>query len=316
MRVVVAAVCLTIVGLLAALPADATAPGKNGEIAFRRFVGPDQIATIFTIRSDGTGERQVAQPPDGASDDFPDYASRRQLHRLGAVLRRSARSWSLAPTAAACAALALEGDSADVGISPNTRRIAFTHFTGPVVDDEIEHADLYTQRVSGGGLRRITRAPRFVAADVQTQWSPDGRQLLFVRKWNDGSKQAIYTVDAHGGPVHRVTPIALRAGDWPDWSPDGKRILFRSPESDDFLHSNLYTIRPDGSGLKQVTHAPDGTHVYSASFSPDGKRITLGLEGTGGAADIWTIRTDGSDLTQVTRTPERDSAPDWGGRRR
>ena len=104
-------------------------------------------------------------------------------------------------------------------------------------------------------LRRITRAPSFTAADVQTQWSPDGRQLLFVRKWNDGSKQAIYTVDAKGGRIRRVTPFALRAGDWPDWSPDGTRILFRSPETDDFLHSNLYTIRPDGSGLRQVTHA-------------------------------------------------------------
>lgn len=315
MRVAVAAVCLTIVALFAALPADATAPGKNGEIAFRRFVGPDQIATIFTIRSDGSGERQVAQPPEGASDDFPDYASDGSF----IAWERCADFCQIMvarPDGSGLHRVGPEGDSSDVGVSPNTRRIAFTHFTGPVVDDEIEHADLYTQRLSGGGLRRITRAPRFIAADAQTQWSPDGGQLLFVRKWNDGSKQAIYTVAANGGRIHRVTPFAFRAGDWPDWSPDGKRILFRSPETDDFLHSNLYTIRPDGSGLKQVTHAPDGTHVYSASFSPDGKRITLGLEGTGGAADIWTMRTDGSDLTPVTRTPERDSAPDWGGRRR
>ena len=26
-----------------------------------------------------------------------------------------------------------------------------------------------------------------------------------------------------------------------------------------FLGSQLYTIRPNGSGLKQVTHIPDGT---------------------------------------------------------
>jgi TolB protein len=114
-------------------------------------------------------------------------------------------------------------------------------------------------------LRRITRAPLLDAADVQTQWSPDGRRQLFVRKWSDGT-QAIYTVGAHGGPIRRVTPFALRAGDWPDWSPDGRRI-------------------------------------------------TLGLEGTGGAADIYTMRTDGTDLRQVSHTPERDSAPDWGGRR-
>ena len=314
MRAVVAAVCLTIAGLFAALPAGATAPGKNGEITFRRFVGPDQIATIFTIRSDGTGERQVAQPPEGAGDDFPDYASDGSF----IAWERCAESCQIMvarPDGSGLHRVGPDGDSSDVGISPDTRRIAFTHYYGPVVDDSIQHADLFTQRVSGGRLRRITRAPEFVAADLQTQWSPDGKHLVFVRKWNDG-RQAIYTVGVHGGPIHQVTPFALQAGDWPDWSPDGRRILFRSPESEDFLHSQLYTIRPDGSGQKQITHVPDGVHLYSSSFSPDGKRIPLGLEGTGGAADIWTMRTDGSDLTPVTRTPERDSAPDWGGRRR
>jgi len=27
------------------------------------------------------------------------------------------------------------------------------------------------------------------------------------------------------------------------------------------------------------------------------------------------MKTDGTDITPVTRTAERDSAPDWGGRR-
>lgn len=311
MRVIVVFVCLCVAGLVAALPAGATAPGENGEIAFRRFVG--DVPTIFTIKPDGTGERRVAQPPEGAADDFPDYASDGSL----IAWERCADLCSLMaarPDGSGLRRIGPPGDSSDVAISPDVRRIAFTHYYGPVVDDSIKHADLFTQRLDGRGLRRITRAPAFVAADLQAQWSPDGRRLLFVRKWNDGT-QAIYTVSAHGGRIHRVTPFALHAGDWPDWSPDGRRILFRSPDNDTFLHSNLYTIRPDGSGLRQVTRFPDGVHVYSASFSPDGRRITLGLEGTGGAADIWTMRTDGGDLTPVTRTPERDSAPDWGGRR-
>ena len=115
--------------------------------------------------------------------------------------------------------------------------------------------------------------------------------------------------------MRRVTPFSLNAGDGPDWSPDGKRILFRSPENGTFLGSQLYTIGPDGSGLKQVTHVPDGTTLYSASFSPDGRRITVAMQGTGGAADIYTMKTDGTGITPVTRTPERDSAPDWGGAR-
>ena len=56
----------------------------------------------------------------------------------------------------------------------------------------------------------------------------------------------------------------------------------------------------------------DGTTLYSASFSPDGKRITVAMQGTGGAADLYTMKT-GAGITPVARTPERDSAPDRGG---
>jgi hypothetical protein len=75
MRVLAVSVLVFLAALFAALPAEATAPGDNGRIAFRRFVGPDAVATLFTTRPDGTGERQLAQPPDGAGDDHPDYAA-------------------------------------------------------------------------------------------------------------------------------------------------------------------------------------------------------------------------------------------------
>lgn len=185
------------------------------------------------------------------------------------------------------------------------------------MDDQIDHVGIYSTRLSGGGLRKITLPPKRAAEDGEVQWSPDGRKLVFVRTFLDGAnttlRQAIYTVNADGSGLRRVTPFSLNAGDGPDWSPDGKRILFRSPENDTFLGSQLYTIRPDGSGLKQVTHVPDGTTLYSASFSPDGKRITVAMQGLGGPADIYTMKTDGSAVTPVTRTAERDSAPDWGG---
>jgi len=171
--------------------------------------------------------------------------------------------------------------------------------------------------VNGGGLRKVTLPPKRTAEDNEVQWSPDGRKVVFVRTFDDGHnnalRQAIHTVNADGSGLRRVTPFSLNAGDGPDWSPDGERILFRSPENDTFLGSHLYTIRPDGSGLRQVTHVPDGTTLYSASFSPDGKRITVAMQGVGGAADIYTMNTDGTKITPVSRTEARDSAPDWGG---
>ena len=76
MRAVAVFVVAGVVALLAVIPAGATAPGENGEITFRRFIGPtDGVSTIFTIRPDGTGERQVSQPPEDSFDEFPDYAA-------------------------------------------------------------------------------------------------------------------------------------------------------------------------------------------------------------------------------------------------
>jgi Tol biopolymer transport system component len=123
----------------------------------------------------------------------------------------------------------------------------------------------------------------------------------------------VFVVNADGSGLRRVTPYKLRAGDGPDWSPDGTQILFRSPETEDFLHSNIFTIHPDGTGLRQVTHAGPSTKVYSASFSPDGGSITVGMTGVDGQADVFRIGADGSGLTPVTRTQQWDSAPDWGG---
>jgi TolB protein len=65
--------------------------------------------------------------------------------------------------------------------------------------------------------------------------------------------KSIFVIGADGRGLRQVTPWRLDAGDHPDWSPDGRRILFRAPEHF-FAGSNLWTVRPDGTGLKQLTH--------------------------------------------------------------
>ena len=53
----------------------ATAPGKNGQIAFRRYLGPDRTkGAILVANPDGSGERQLTSAPGKASDDYPDMS--------------------------------------------------------------------------------------------------------------------------------------------------------------------------------------------------------------------------------------------------
>src|SRR4051794_16360287 len=62
----------------AALAAHATAPGSNGQIAFRRFFDTQhRTGAIFLVNPDGSGERQLTHPPRGTIDaegDAPSFS--------------------------------------------------------------------------------------------------------------------------------------------------------------------------------------------------------------------------------------------------
>jgi Tol biopolymer transport system component len=310
----------------AAEAAHATAPGRNGPIAFRRYLGPDRThGAIFTIAPDGSAERQVTNPPAGESDDFPDFASDSRLiafQRCGdfchvyTVRPDGTRPREVGDGCAPGQAPPRCDDNFQPAISPNGKEIAFSRASGRIVDDIIDQVAIYRMRLDGSHRRRVTLPPRRAAEDSQVQWSPDGKRLVFVRHnitAKPAGKGAVFVVNADGTRLRRITPWEMSAGDGPDWSPDGSRILFRAPETDDFLNSDMYTIRANGTGLKRLTHVPPGTKLYSSSFSPDGTSITFGLTGTGGAADVFRMLADGSAITPITRSSAWDSAPDWGG---
>jgi hypothetical protein len=60
---------------ISAVPVQATFPDDNGRIAFRRFLNEDRTTgAVFTIRPNGTRERQVTIPPQGYVDRNPDIS--------------------------------------------------------------------------------------------------------------------------------------------------------------------------------------------------------------------------------------------------
>ena len=306
--------------------ASATAPGENGSITFRRYLGPDRTkGAIFTIAPDGTGERQLTRPPGELSDDFPDFASDgsfvafQRCNATCAVYTVRTNGTRLRRVGPACTGHRLPprcSDSAYPAISPNRELIAFEHAFGEIRDDQIDHVGIYVMRSNGSHVRRVTLPPTRAAEDIEPQWSPDGRRIVFTRfnvTAEPAGQAAIFTVKADGTDLRQVTPWDMNAGDGPDWSPDGSEILFRAPQTEDFLNSNVYAIHPDGTGLRQITNVAPGTKIYSSSYSPDGSSITFGMTGVDGAADVFTMNADGTGIKPVTRTPLWDSAPDWGG---
>lgn len=325
---------------LPATPASATFHDKNGRIAFRRFLNEERTwGAVFTIKPDGTKERQVTFPPEGFVDRNPDVSpdGRRIAFQREAVLCDVACTEEIFVVDADGSNLTQltsnppNIDCDDAGgtcnstpaWSPDGKHIAFSRASGPVIDDFLAEVRIYVMDADGSHLRQITKGDQpALGEDAEPQFSPDGRSMVFqrsnVRTATPQDGVALWIIDLRTGRERQLTPFDLSAGDTPDWSPDGKRILFHDNQfgpSD--VSANLYTIRADGTDLRQLTFAQNGEKQYlGSSYSPDGKFIVFGRRPeTGGTnADIFIMRTDGTHEHAVTQTVLYDSYPDWGPR--
>lgn len=98
---------------------------------------------------------------------------------------------------------------------------------------------------------------------------------------------------------------------------DGSRIFFISdrvrPDPVASLgHHEIYSMNPDGSDQRRVTHT-DG-RLTSPAISPDGSRIAFFTTGRPRASEIFTIDAQGGQPTRLTRMTELGMgarAPDW-----
>jgi TolB protein len=118
-----------------------------------------------------------------------------------------------------------------------------------------------------------------------------------------------------GTGLKRVAFSKKSMADKIDWSPDGSRIVFSMPAFGPPLSSNVYTIRPNGSGLTQLTHDTGGKINNGAdSWSPDGQEIVF-ASNRAGAYQLFVMNADGSGVTQLTRGKVESHFAAWGTHR-
>jgi TolB protein len=314
-----------------AVSAAATPPGKNGRIAFTRYESADRgegiHGAIYTIGMNGNGERQITRPPADATDTQPDWSpdgSKIVFERQ--FEDKPFEIWSVKPDGSdlrrldpGCPVPADQiCDVSSPAWSPDGSRLAYNDSHGNLKYiggvEWIEVGALSVMDADGSNRRQLTQLKRPTSSeDSQPVWSPDGRRIAFVRENSTASprnRRAIFVINADGTGLRRVTPWRLNAGDHPDWSPDGRWILFRSPSFE--LGGNLYAIRPNGTGVRQLTRVGADVEMLSASYSPGGKSIVFSRTGRGGLPDLFIMRSDGTGIRQLTKTARWDSAPDWG----
>ena len=133
-----------------------------------------------------------------------------------------------------------------------------------------------------------------------------------------GGQMAYATAD-HRSTIERLTLDPIReqiVGSADVVLRESRRVAFlaRSPDaqwlafSNTGTRENVFLVRPDGSGYRQVTD--DEFRNRGPAWAPDGSRIAL-FSNRGGRYQIWSVSPDGSGLRQIATAEEGLSTPIW-----
>uniref|UniRef100_A0A0E0D9C2 Dipeptidylpeptidase IV N-terminal domain-containing protein n=1 Tax=Oryza meridionalis TaxID=40149 RepID=A0A0E0D9C2_9ORYZ len=155
--------------------------------------------------------------------------------------------------------------------------------------------------------------------------SPDGKWVVF-RSGRSGNKN-LYIINAEDGEAGGIR--RLTEGPWSDtmcnWSPDGEWIAFASDRHDPGSGSfAIYTVHPNGTGLRRVVHSGDGGRTNHPWFSPDSKSLVFTSDYAAVSAEpvsnphhyqpygeIFTVDIDGSNIRRLTHNSFEDGTPSW-----
>jgi len=245
----------------------------------RRPVGPGDVYSLRVVAA-----LEVA--PDGRSLVYVVQTASRQSDGYTNALFRmpsgGGQARALTPQGA---------DDWSPRFSPDGKRLA-------ILSDEGKGTQIVVARSDGKRRKAVTRVAEGVLA---FDWSPDGRQLVFVRNdprkpgppdddpWvitrtliqRDGEgflterRSHLWVVSAGGGEPRQITSGPYDDTD-PRWSPDGRWIAFvsnRTADPDTNDNTDVFVVRPDGSALTclAANPGPDDTPRWSHG----GDRIAL-----------------------------------------
>lgn len=137
-------------------------------------------------------------------------------------------------------------------------------------------------------------------------YSPDGKSIAYQVELGDKSGELhIWNLETKRDSLVIKTKIADVS---PAWSPSGQWIAFQNRVED---NTEICIIRPDGSGLKNLTQNPAADR--SPAWSPDGKQIAFvsNRDGDYGLFQIYAMNADGSNQHRVYYSKAISAWPSW-----
>ncbi len=201
---------------------------------------------LYVMNADGSDQRKLADggPPAWSPDGS------RIVFSMGAD--HGADLWTIHPDGSGLAQLTQSPKWDELATwSPDGSRIAFLRGNA-----------IYVVNQDGTGLSVLAYIKG--VDPFQPQWSPDGTRLVFEAevpvsrdmRANNERNFDIYSVNADGTDLAAIAHDPNLDENWPVWSPDGTLIAFGATDNLGPLNDgtwDLYVMRPDGSGTRQLT---------------------------------------------------------------
>src|SRR5947209_210856 len=218
----------------------------------------------------------------------------------------------------------------DIAWSPDSQRIAFVSATegpeqkaatgDPVVitrylykpdasEGETRFGDnrrlhIFTISRTGGAPEQLTSGDNY---QHSIDWSPDGREILFVSNTESDADQFfnsdVFAVRPSDKSLRRIT--ATESAEYqPQWSPDGKQILFLGTRrgltdlETTMEDTHVWVMNADGSNRREIGAAIDNRQI-GAHWSRDGQSILTGVMERGDI-NIWRIPLSGAPQRILT----------------